>query len=150
GYSAKGSSNATVQKMAQVNSENVCNLEVDLYPLNREPIFNQTIFSLRSYYILSRRYLTFIRKLLWKEWLALIGLYTFYSLSLTVFFDEKIALTSGCSYMEDVFDNVEFILEQKNLAENIKYNIFVCCFFLMIILAEAGLRLYMEFDLLVS
>src|SRR5699024_5807425 len=97
-YSCKGFVNTTVQEMVQAHfhtqeeefmqqAESGLSLKSSTQKLKELPTFNRTRFSLHSTTVLTRRYLTYIRQYLWRQWAAVIGLYIIYGYSLTMFFD---------------------------------------------------------------
>jgi len=155
-HSCSGHEDPIVQKLCHVNSKSLLdddvNLEADAQLAPDGVLANRTRFSLHSVFILSLRYLAYIRGYLWMEWLPFLVLYTIYGLLLNVFFDSSIALSSGCVSIDDDFNNTcsikqEELEERMNIFANMKYNLFFSNMFVMIVMLQCGLNLVRELDL---
>lgn len=127
-------------------------LEKDTQLVPDGVLSNRARFSLQSAYILILRYLMYIKGYLWKELLPFLILYILYGFQLSIFFDSAIALPSGCVNLEDDFNNTcsrfpEKMKEEKQMFDNLRYNLFLSNLFIIIVMMQTGLSLIKELGL---
>ena len=75
-----------------------------------------------------------------------------YGFQLSVFFDSAIALPSGCLNLEDDFNNTclksaEELKSEKQMFDNLRYNLFLSNLFIIIVMMQTGLNLMKELGL---
>lgn len=136
------------RSLSKTNSE----LEKDTQLVLDGVVSNRARFSLQSVYILILRYFMYIKGYLWKEWLPFLILYISYGFQLSIFFDSAIALPSGCVNLEDDFNNTcsrspEKMKEEKQMFDNLRYNLFLSNLFIIIVMMQTGLSLIKELGL---
>lgn len=153
---SKGVDSSTVKVLSSLTEKNLLKstlrLEQDTQLVPDGVVPNRARFSLHSVYILILRYLVYIRGYLWKEWLPFLILYIMYGFQLSVFFDSAIALPSGCLNLEDDFNNTcsktaEELKSEKQMFDNLRYNLFLSNLFIIIVMMQTGLNLMKELGL---
>lgn len=155
-HSCSPESSPHVQALSKLVQQNMpkdnFELEKDTQLVPDGFVSNRARFSLKSVYILILRYLMYIKGYLWKEWLPFLILYIAYGFQLSIFFDSAIALPSGCVNLEDDFNNTcsrspEKMKEEKQMFDNLRYNLFLSNLFIIIVMMQTGLSLIKELGL---
>lgn len=111
---------------------------------------NSINFSLESTYILMLRYFTLIYNQFWKEYLLFYIIIFSYASSLHLFWDSKIAKTSGCLNIQNEYLNKscrqssELLQQDKDIDNSLKFIFFMNNIFLLFILLHSSLTLFKE------
>ena len=116
---------------------------------------NRQRFSIRYFYVLLLRYLTFWLTNLWKEWLFFAAVYILYSCVLHLYWDSNIAFVAGCLNPEDDFNNTctqtpEKALEEKQLNDNVKFTFFMSDAFILLTIMHGTFMFYKEIDYFIN
>ncbi|OTF74825.1 ABC transporter sub-family G-like protein, partial [Euroglyphus maynei] len=131
-YSCCGRDNPVVRQMAEM-SEKFIRQTDDLLGADTVAIadgveFNRIRFSLRSLWLSSERYLVFLIRHQWKEWLVFLTIYLALGISLIVFYNANITKPSGCLNLEDDFlahcspnKTADRMLEERQISNSIYY-----------------------------
>lgn len=133
-YSCTGGNNPIVRQMAERSEKLIrqTDIQTDTIAIPDGVQFNRIRFSLYSMWILSQRYLHYIIRHQWKEWLVFIFIYMAIGTSLVVFFNSNINQPSGCLNLEDDFlaycsanRTADKIREEKQIINSIYYIAYV-------------------------
>ena len=131
-YSCSGGDNRIVRQMAETSEKLIRqtdnSLQTDTITIPDGVEFNRIRFSLHSLWILSQRYLFFMIKYQWKEWLAFLFIYMAFGIALVIFFNQNIAQPSGCLNPEDDFlafcsgnKSADRTIEEKQVVNSIYF-----------------------------
>lgn len=152
-YSSFNYTDPIVQKLVTFNEQlslkDNKNLEDEVQQVIDGIQMIRTQFSLKSVAILCQRYLVYVKGYLWLSLIIYIGIYLFYGIILRIFFNEKIAYTSGCIDMEDDFNSAcnrsqERLEREMDLASNYRYNFYLNAIFLFIVVLQTSLSFSKE------
>ncbi|KPM03255.1 ABC transporter sub-family G-like protein 5 [Sarcoptes scabiei] len=134
-YSCTGHRNPVVTHLVTETANAVAKLDqtllADTVLVKDGVAFNRNRFSLRSFWILCRRYFLFLIRHQWFEWFVFIIIYMAIAFSLAYSYDASIAEPDGCLNLNDDFNEIcgmkseEKLLEELRLANSFKYLVFM-------------------------
>lgn len=148
-----GTEDPVVQRLVELQSDHLNHssaMEPGTYQSQDGVERNRKRFSLYSSYVLSLRYLAYLRGGAWKEYLFFLFNYLFYGYTLIWFYDVKMFNFVGCIDLAESDLNSSCTKSGHNMNEtnlllnNFKYNYFVMIFYLLFILVQSALTFRRE------